>query len=212
MKTPTPAANFEVKPFGELKPGDVLLAPDGGEVTVKVAYDKHIPDRMYRLELENGVTIEASGNHLWYIEPDEDKYGHGERLAKARKLLKGHTDWMVEALHVAESDEPYEIGLTDLKNFFDFIEDEDERAFFLIRIAESIGHIVEEETILEDPYTGEQTFPTIEKVYDARRFFQQALSLSGKRAYRKRWPVIVGRVVTTDVLFHRYPTADIPTL
>lgn len=199
-----------LKNFGELEEGDRILGPDGQPVTVTRAYDAHVPQRMYELELEDGTVVQASGNHLWYIEPSEDRLAHSDRLKRARRLLKGHKDWHEEALFVATAQEPYEIGLEDLMNFFDFIEDYNERYYLLLRVAESIGHVAEEETSYQDFFTGEQTNPSFEKVYDARRFYQQLLSLTGERKYRKRWPVILGRVVTTDTLFHRYPDADIP--
>lgn len=203
-------SDFVVKEFGTLEPGDVILGPAGEEVTVKAAYDAHIPERMYKIELDNGVTIEASGNHLWYIEPDGDKWNHGARLKKAKRLLNSNNLWLEEALDVATSDEPFEIGLEDLINFFDFIEDYNERYYLLLRIAESIGHIVEEEISYQDYFTGEEMGPAMEKVYDAKRFFQQALALTGNKKYTKLWSVIVGRVVSTDAIFNLYPNVDIP--
>ena len=204
-------AESELVTFGELVEGDVILGPDGSPVAVTRAYDPHLPERMYELELEDGTTIQASGSHLWYVEPASDLLAHGLRLKEARRLLKPK-DWREEALTVAEAEEPYEIALSDLMNFFDFIKDERSRYFLLVRVLESLGPIVEEEVIREDYLTGELVDSAVEKVYDARRVFQQLLSLTGDRTYRRRWPVVVGRVVTTDVLFHRYPEANIPTL
>lgn len=198
--------------FGDLKAGDVILDADG-EVTVSRAYDEHIPERMYRIELKDGSVIKASGNHLWYIEPTMDIQGHRGRLLEAKRVLAGHTDWFDDAEEVAyEPEKKYEIAMEDLMNFFDFIEDESARYFFLKRIADSIGHISEETITQQDVITGETVVNPMTMIYDARCFMQQALSLTGLPEYSKEWPVIVGRVVTTDEIFEKYPDADIPSL
>lgn len=204
------SSEHKLTTFGNLQPGDVVLGPDGEEVVVRAAYEPHLPERMYELEFDDGTILKASGNHLWYIKPQSDLLEHSSRLSSAKCLLKSK-EWREEAIAVAEGVEPYEIGLEDLMEFFNFIEDYDQRYFLLLRVAESIGHIVEEEVAYQDYFSGEETNPSFEKVYDARRFFQQMLSLTGSRKYRRRWPVIVGRVVTTDLLFARYPDAEIPS-
>lgn len=212
VKDITVNSDYELKEFGELEAGNVILGHEGQPVTIKAAYEPHVPEKMYEIEVEDGTFIEASGNHLWYIEPDSDKFAHSARLQKAKKLLSVNKEWSVEALVVATAEEPYEIGMEDLMEFFDFITDPNERYYFLLRIAESMGHIVEENTTYKDSFTGEETDSITEKVYDARRFFQQALALTGVKKYKKSWPIIVGRVVTTDTIFHRYPDVDLPTL
>lgn len=58
--------------FGELKRGDKLVGSDGKTTTVTKVYDKHIPKKMYLIEMEDGEVIKASGNHLWYCETDLD--------------------------------------------------------------------------------------------------------------------------------------------
>lgn len=57
--------------FGDLKVGDKIMGSDG-PVTVTNVYDKHLPDKMYEIEMENGEVIRASGNHLWYCETEDD--------------------------------------------------------------------------------------------------------------------------------------------
>lgn len=202
--------DYVLKKFGDLKDGDVIFSPDGN-VTVEKSFPHHIPDRMYEITTSTGAVVEASGNHLWYIETREDRWNHKNRLKETKKLLSSHkTEWIEEALFVAEHETPYEIGASDLDNFFDFITDENKRYFFIQRILLSIGHIAEEEVTLEDSFTLEQVSTGVEKLYDARRFFQQALALTGKRKFTKKWDVIVGRVVTTDDIFNKYPEAYIP--
>lgn len=199
-----------VTTFGELEEGDWILGPDGKPVQVIKAYDPHVPERMYEIEFEDGTVIQASGNHLWYIEPESDVLSHHSRLIKARSLLSSK-EWRKEAEFVAASSTPYEIGTDDLLNFFDFIVDEDERYFFVKRLTDSIGPFAEETITLRDNLTGEESEEPTEIVFDARRVFQQALALAGDRKAKRRWPVIVGRVVTTDTLFSHYPEVDIPT-
>ena len=62
----------ELTTFGELKPGDKIIGADGKPVEVTAVYDKHFPDKMYEIELEDGETIRASGNHMWYCETGTD--------------------------------------------------------------------------------------------------------------------------------------------
>lgn len=64
---------YELKNFGDLKPGDKLIGSDGKHTEVTKVYDKHIPDKMYEIEMEDGEVIQVSGNHLWYCETDEDE-------------------------------------------------------------------------------------------------------------------------------------------
>lgn len=207
------SGDFSTINFGDLKEGDIIPNEAGNEVTVSRVYDEHIPERMYQIELENGSVINASGNHLWYIEPTADIQSHRARLDEGKMLFRGHTDWIEEAEYIAsEPEKKYEIAMEDLMNFFDFIEDETKRYFFLKRVADSIGHISEETITHQDVITGESKSDPMTLIYDARRFMQQTLSLTGIREYRKKWPVVLGRVVTTDEIFEKYPDANIPSL
>lgn len=63
---------YKIKKFGDLKVGDKLVSSTGETATVTDVYEKHIPERMYEIEMEDGHTIKASGNHLWYCETDTD--------------------------------------------------------------------------------------------------------------------------------------------
>lgn len=74
----------KIKQFGDLQVGDQLIGSDGQPVTVTDVYEKHHPDKMYEIEMEDGQVIKASGNHLWYCETEIDKKNKNEyiRLAK----------------------------------------------------------------------------------------------------------------------------------
>lgn len=65
----------EIKEFGDLKPGDRIVGSDGQPITVTDVYEKHIPEKMYEIEMEDGEIIQASGNHLWYCETNSDELG-----------------------------------------------------------------------------------------------------------------------------------------
>ena len=65
----------KVVKFGDLKPGDKLVGSDGEITEVVKVYDKHIPEKMYEIEMEDGEVIQASGNHLWYCETNSDELG-----------------------------------------------------------------------------------------------------------------------------------------
>lgn len=64
--------NYETVEFGDLKPGDKLVGTDGELTEITDVYDKHLPERMYEVEMEDGEVIKASGTHLWYCESDKD--------------------------------------------------------------------------------------------------------------------------------------------
>lgn len=213
---------YEIKDFGDLQAGDKIIGPKGEEFTIKHAYVEHVPEKMYELILDDGtsegVLIKASGNHLWYIEPEEDKIAHSTRLQNSKKLLTGieadNSGWVEEALSVLDMNEysQYEMAFDDFYNFFDFIVNENDRYFLVKRVLDSIGHIVEESNVNRDLVSGEEQLGGMEKLYDAQRAFKQFLSLTGVKEYRKKWPVIVGRVVTTDEIFEKYPDTEIPAL
>lgn len=71
--------------FGDLQPGDNIVGSDGLPVQVTDVYEKHLPETMYEIEMEDGEVVQASGNHMWYCETNidvknKDEY---ERLAQA---------------------------------------------------------------------------------------------------------------------------------
>ena len=81
-----------LKKFGDLKPGDVIVGKNGEPTTVVEVYDEHIPERMFEIEMDNGTTIKASGNHMWYVETDFDYVYHRERRSKGKKALQNIFD------------------------------------------------------------------------------------------------------------------------
>ena len=80
----------ELTTFGELKPGDKIMGADGQPVEVTAVYDKHLPDKMYEIELEDGEIVRASGNHMWYCETEEDFKFKEEYLRLARKFFNSY--------------------------------------------------------------------------------------------------------------------------
>lgn len=198
----------EIKRFGDLVPGDVIMGTNNQPVTVTRAYDEHIPETMFKLEFDDGVTIEASGNHLWYCETSIDQSLHRKRIKDGYKLFKNINPELVEDLEtLAYSETLIETTLIDMITLMKSEDDTTTRA--IVRVAESIGHIVEETTAYEDLYSGKTLEKTELRVYDARTFAQQLLSLSNKK-YRKQWPVIVGQVVTTEALSRLAISVSIP--
>lgn len=203
-----------LKRFGDLVPGDIIRGPNGEEVVVKEAYEEHLPERMFEIELENGETIKASGNHLWYIETNFDHDYHRERRREGKRLLsKQLNDEMTENLiQIAASEDEIETSLMDVANL---LEAWDNRPvlYLLERIVESIGHVSENKSEYQDISTGETYVNPVNDVrhYDARRLAQQILSLSGKRKFVKKYPLIVGKVITTLDLLD-LPDAEIPVM
>ena len=80
----------ELKEFGDLVPGDKIIGADGTPVTVTNAYEKHIPERMYEIEMEDGEVVKASGNHLWYCETELDEKNKENYKELARKYFRNH--------------------------------------------------------------------------------------------------------------------------
>lgn len=202
-----------LKRFGDLKPGDVVLGKDGQPTTVVEAYDEHIPERMFEIEMEDGTTIKASGNHMWYIETKFDYSYHRQRRAEGKKALQKITSEMIDNLEgIATAEDEIETSLSDMVNL---LEAENNRTIIqaLERIAASLGHVSENNQILRDYLTGEEIEdPTTVRHYDAKQFCQQILSLTGKRKFKKKYPLIVGQVTTTEKLLELGEDVDIPVL
>lgn len=77
-----------IEEFGNLKPGDRIVGSDGQPVTVTDVYEKHYPDTMYEIEMEDGEVVQASGNHLWYCESEIDENFKEEYLRLAKKFFE----------------------------------------------------------------------------------------------------------------------------
>lgn len=203
-----------VKKFGDLVPGDVIRGSNGQETMVTAAYDHHIPERMFEIELEDGTSVKASGNHLWYVETKFDYAYHRERRREAKKILKQalNTEMLENLVGIAESEEDIETSLMDMTNLLEAWEKRP-IIYILERILESIGHVSENKGEYQDISTGETYVNPVGDVrhYDAKLFAQQILSLTGKREFVKKYPLVVGKVITTLDLLD-LPDADIPVL
>ena len=201
------------KKLGEIKPGDVIIGSDNKEVTVIDAYDSHIPEKMYEIELNNGSFIKASGNHLWYVVTDLDYSLHRSRIKTAKKLLSKLTDVeKINLYNVATSETEVETSLIDMVHL---ISAQNNRPLtqVLVRVAESIGHIAETKMEYQDVSTGEMIEEQIDfRTYDARVFSQQILSLAGKKEHKNKWSIIKGRVVNTNQLTLLGEDIEIPLL
>lgn len=202
-------SQYEEKKFGELTKNDVILTPTNQETRVTQAYQTHLPQKMFELTFADGTTINASGNHLWYIESTTDKQNHADRIKKTRKTLQKIITPQIETKLLKNTTQTH--TETTLTEIFHLLECDNEHYPIIARIAESIGHVAEETIIYEDLYDGEQQTGDTIRTYDAQLFSQQILSLSHKKHARK-WPIIKGRVVTTEDLFHEDLTTivDIP--
>lgn len=202
-----------LKEFGDLEVGDVILGPNNEEVEVSQVYDEHIPEKMFEIVLDDGSMIKASGNHLWYVETDLDYSCHGLRRKTGKKFFGSLSDEIIDNLvSIAESDDYIETGLIDMVSLCE-VEDNDLAIGCLTRIAASIGHVAENKQEYKDFLTNEvfKKGDTI-RSYDAKVFAQQILSLTGKRKYKKKYPLRVGKVVTTEFLVDNMSDVDIPVL
>ena len=120
----------KVTTFGELKPGDKIIGADGEPVEVTDVYDKHYPERMYEIEMEDGEIIRASGNHLWYCETEKDLEERDEYFELAKEVLSE-----LEIPNKKDVDIPY--PLEDIiKMFGESIKTQT----FLIKACKSLGY------------------------------------------------------------------------
>lgn len=201
-----------LKRFGDLVPGDIIRGADGREVEVVAAHEPHIPEKMYELELDDGSTLKVSGNHLWYIETEFDYSLHRKRRSDGKRLFKNISEEGLELLIESASYEDYtETALMDMVALADAV-DNPEATQALVRVAESIGHVAENNQALEDLASGEILESVLVRTYDAKIFSQQILSLIGKKEFKKRWPLVVGRVVTTEDIVNFYADAELPVM
>lgn len=198
----------ELKNFGDLQPGDQLIGSDGQPVTVVRAYDEHIPETMWEIELEDGSLIKASGNHLWYCETRLDWELHSLRKKTAKKLLKNVTPQAIALLEESASKEnPVETRLVDMVTLLQAASNQ-EYVNVITRVADAIGHVSENTMVFED-LNGEGDEEESIRTYDARVFAQQLLKLTGKRKY-KHYRLIVGSIMTTDAMMELGETVEIP--
>lgn len=200
-----------IKTFGELEEGDIIIGSDGQPTTVVKAYEPHIPENMYLIEFDNGETIEASGNHLWYIETNLHRNLHKSRIRNAQKEFKNITKETEQQLYtMAEQTDNSETNIMEIAQLTQL--DTNPNAMKeIIRIAESIGPVSEEKTILQDIATDEEMIQNTIRMYSQQKFSQQFLALKDKK-YRKTHPVIIGEVVTTESLTHLAMDVNIPEI
>lgn len=205
-----------IKKFGDLEVGDTILGADNQDVEVVRVYDEHIPERMFEIEMDNGEIIKASGNHLWYVETDFDLSFHRERKRLGKKHFGKLKQEIIDNLvGISESEDDIETGLMDVVNLCEVEMNNYEAINVLERIAESIGHIAENSSHYEDFLTGnivEEAPKTNVRSYDAKLFVKQILSITGKRKFVKKYPLIVGRIMTTEQMLEYGDGLDIPVL
>lgn len=200
--------------FDELEPGMHIMSPNG-PVEIMNAYDTHIPEKMYEILLEGAETpLKASGNHLWYVVTQNDVSMHSMRLKQGKKALQNLDADMIYTLEETAYDTTHNILETSLADMVSLVGgmENTEKKTTLTRIAQSIGHIAENRAVIHDDSATEGYRTTVLRMYDAVVFAQQILALTGKRKYKKQWPIKVGRVITTEDLVNIYDTAELPVI
>lgn len=78
----------EIVKMKDLSPGDKIIGPDGKPTVISEVFEEHIPERMYKIEMEDGQIVECSGNHLWYCETDTDKREKKRYSKSAKRYFK----------------------------------------------------------------------------------------------------------------------------
>lgn len=203
--------------FGDVKEGDYLLDENLQPVEVTDVYPEHVPDRMFRVEDEEGNYVDVSGTHLWYVVTSGDKEFHSERVKIAKDCLfpileenKYAKDNLLSwADNTFKKDEILETTVADVISLLynddsvDLIDpDKQEVIYSVSRIAQSIGHVAESNIEYQDlAFVDEKEFEKV-NLYDARQIAQQILSICYPKLYKKRFPIRVGKVITTIEMFN----------
>jgi hypothetical protein len=201
---------MKTKRLGDIQEGDRVMGSDGLPATVTRAHGEHLPQRMFEIEFDDGGKIEASGNHLWYIETQEDRRGLRKRMKLAQKILKDLPAEVEEGLsELAQSEGEEELYLDEMIEVLALEVDGEIINGICVRIAEALGHVAEDTLTHQDLLTGSTIEEFFHRSYDGRLFAQQVLALRDPKL-RKTWPVVGGRVVTTQQLFDFYDDENIP--
>lgn len=204
----------EIVQFGDIKPGDYLLDENDEPVEVKTVTERHLPSRMFEVGDGQGNTIKVSGNHMWYIVTDNDRETHVHRIEETKQaispLIKGKHNSIVKnrlisfAENFYKKDFPVEIPVLDMtallfdKNDIDVKDPKVAQVFYCVqRIADSVGIVSEQKTTLQDLAYVDESEDFKENFYDARLLSQQILAIAGERKWKKKYPIRVGKVVTT---------------
>lgn len=190
---------IEVVTIGELQEGDVLVGPSG-RVTIEKSYDAHIPESMFELETDSGITIQVSGNHLFYVITKNDRELHRLRLSTGKKLGKKLDPESVQTLEdVANSDQVQEVYVAEFKDFIKPMNKEMNDA--IVRVAESLGPVAEQNRYIDDLEDSEAPlYESTIPLYNSQLFARQLLSVFNIGKYRKKWPVIIGSVMPASNL------------
>lgn len=191
---------LEIITMGEVESGDVLVGSQGRTAVVET-FDEHIPRELYSLETDSGLVFEASGNHLIYMVHAMDRDLHKLRLATGKSLAQRLSKEVIaelKELAEAESTQSFYVA-----NFLELIGDGTPlMANAVIRTAESLGPIAESNIYVDDLDSpeGSPLYDSATPLYSSKLMAQQLLSLFAIERARKRWPLIVGRVVPVSEL------------
>lgn len=199
----------EIINFGDLEEGDIVMGPDGPVMVTRI-HEKHIPEKMFEIELDTDDgkenSIKVSGSHLFYIVSSLDNEMHYSRIRKARKFLKKNLDkGSKDLLKEMAEDSPVrtEVSISNICRIISSDLKDNELHGHMFRIAESLGPII------EDTYSSEDFEDATVPKYDGQLFSRQILALAGIRPYSSK-DVIVGRVVTAQEIFDDYSDIELP--
>lgn len=201
-------SEFEIREFGSLVPGDVILSPEGFEVPVRAVNQIHTFDTTYKMTTINKDgsknEIVLSGNHLIYVISDVDYSQHASRKRRSRAVLSKLSPQAVKALREIAIDEEnveYETSLADMITLL--IDDNDnlstsnkrEILAVIARCAESVGHTSENKGIVVNEDGTYWQGMNVVRFYPALPLARQLLSLHDKKSPYK---TLVGRVITVQ--------------
>lgn len=194
----------EIVTFGELKEDDYVLGRNSSPTQVSAAYEAHMPESMYKLTTEDGNIVKASGNHLWYVIAQFDREIYHPRLKEGKRLSRSLTTEAIKMLEDAATSDSVEVAIREMADSLSLKSSSTDNTltYAIVRVAEGIGHVAEKNFYVDylDSSDEEPIFDANVYMYDSKIFAQQLLSLFGIKKYRKKWPLIVGKVMTTEAM------------
>lgn len=163
-KCATPAG---MKPIGDLKAGDSVLAPDGGPTQVLGVYPQGVLN-LHTITFSDGTTIEASDEHRWWIQTGaQRRVGHPGAFMTTEELRRAGagTASDIDGFHIPMADplqftkrslpsEPYKLGSRHevdrpLPHRDYLYSNVDDRLALLQGILDTNGHLATETTHVE---------------------------------------------------------------
>lgn len=185
------------KKVRDLNVGDLLVGARGEPVEVTHLFPIETPNKMYRITLEDGSTVDCSGDHLWYAETTEDR---SEAKVKSLKDFLNNYE-LAEVLRDGE-------GCGTIEEIGDYLGDDENERICITHIMKGLGHVIE--VNFQDPKQDKTGLSHYEKyaddhgivrLYDLHAVIKRIYDLKEQNA--KGEDIMLGQVYTTQDLLDK---------